>query len=183
VSARPALLLALATALLGGAARAHTEKFPKRDRLTLRPDGATLVLDYAIPQGSDARALREIFDRDRSGALDPPEVAALTRYLADQATHFVKLTLDDQPVALARGAPEPDLSPGFDGRLGVRVTLTARFSLGGRHRLQFADRHKDRRLAVPLELAFDRVVPESHLPPLPLLDEKTAIDLVVSAAK
>ena len=160
-------------------AHAHSERYPKRDRLELRADGATLIVDYAVPRGEDARALREIFDRDRSQLLDSNELAALGRYLADQATHFIALTLDDQPLALERDAPQTDLEPLPDGRLAVRVVLRARYE-PGKHDLLFKDRHKDRRIAVPLELALEGVHKDSSLPPQPLLDAAHPIRIIFS---
>jgi hypothetical protein len=142
--------LVIALVALAGAALAHEEKFPKRDRLELRPDGARVVLDYAIPAGDDARALREIFDRDHSGSLDERERVQLVEYLALQASHFVELRVDGRRVALARSALEPDPIGGGTARLGVRVVLTATTPIT--RSVQFSDRHKDRRITVPVEI-------------------------------
>jgi hypothetical protein len=123
--------------------------------LELTPARVRLVVDYAIAAGVEARALREIFDRDRSGAHDAAEKAQLTAYLVEQATHFASVAVDGRALALARAAAEPDFGPGADGRLGVLVTLEAAAALGGggAHRVRLADRHKDRRVTVPVTIA------------------------------
>jgi hypothetical protein len=170
--------------VLAAAAAAHTEKNPKRDRLELSPTRARVVLDYAIPAGPDAQALREIFDRDRSGTLDAAEQQAVAKYLATQAAHFASLTIDGKPIAIAQVESLADLEPAPQGRLAVRLTLEAALALApGTHTVRFADRHKDRRKSVPLTLALDGVVNQTSLPPLPFLDEAHALEITVAIQK
>jgi hypothetical protein len=167
---------ALALLLVAGAAVAHPEPFPRRDRLELSPGGARLQLDYAIAPGIDADGLREQFDRDGRRGLDAAERAQLVAYLADEAARFTALSVDGKPVALARAGVESDLGAG----LRVRVTLTARLRLDdGPHRLRLADRHKDRRLAVPVTIALDRLVARA-LPSEARVDAGHALDLEVA---
>lgn len=182
--ARPAVVFAsLAALAVSAVAGAHAVKYPKRDRLVLAPSEIRLVIDYLVPAGDEARALREIFDRDRSGALDDSERAALGEYLAAQASHFAALTVDDRAVPLARVAADPDLGAGGAGPLGTTVTLAARVALDGAHRVKLVDRHKDRRVDVPVEVVFDRVALQSKLPPLPLLGADKVLELEVAAVK
>ena len=88
----PAVLAALL--LAGTMAHAHPEPFPKRDRLELRSDRITLTIDYVIAAPDEARALRDAFDRDRSGVLDAEESSRLSAYLADQAAQFARVEVD-----------------------------------------------------------------------------------------
>ncbi len=180
---RPVTFFALALAFASGLAGAHAVKYPKRDRLVLTPTEIRVAIDYLVPAGDEARALREIFDRDRSGALDAAERAQLAEYLAAQATHFAALAVDDRAVPLARVAADPDLGAGGAGPLGTTVTLAAPVALDGEHKIKFADRHKDRRVDVPVEVAFERVALLSKLPPLPMLGADKTLELQVAAVK
>ncbi len=134
--------------LLAAGVKAHEEHNPKRDHLTLRPDGVRVVLEYAIPEGEDARGLREQFDRDHSGALDDGERAQLVEYLAAQASRFVQLQIDGHRVALARVALEADAAGAGLARLGVRLVMKADVPVVGV--VRFSDRHKDRQVTVPV---------------------------------
>jgi hypothetical protein len=176
--------IVIACCALAAAATAHTERHPKRDRLELSRTRARLVLDYAIPAGDDARALREIFDRDRSGALDESERLAVKKYLAAQASHFATLSVDGRGVAFAEVESLADLEPTATGRLAVRLTFEAPLALtGGSHQVRFVDRHKDRRISVPLVLVLDGLISATRLPPQPWLDEAHPLEITVAAQK
>jgi hypothetical protein len=148
----------------------------------VRPGEVRVVLDYAVPGGDQAQALRRIFDRDRSGALNAREQAALRAYLIEEATHFLALEIDGVLVAL-RGVGE-DPAPLGDGvgggRLEVEVTLAAQVTLGDRrHRLVLSDRHKDRRQVVPVAVSIEGLQPIYKEPraPLQLLGEGRPLEL------
>jgi hypothetical protein len=150
------------TLALAMAAPAH-ERLAKQDRLLLRPDGATLIIDYAVG-GADARALRE--------RMAAPEIE---RWLESQAVRFAALTVDGAALPLARVESRAELGEA----LAVHVVLTAKLALApGRHRVRFADRHKDRRVAVPLALSAERLRIEGA-PPRPLLDGAHPLDFIV----
>jgi len=151
-------------ALCAHAASAHVEPFPKRDRLALSPTSARITIDYLIPAGEDARTLRELFDRDHSGALDDAEHAQLVEYLAQQATHFTTLTIDGAPISLHRESITPAIDPRANGPLAITVTLAAPLATPPRH-VRFADRHKDRRITIPVAVTLDHL--SAALPPLP----------------
>jgi hypothetical protein len=172
--------LALALLAISATAAAHTEKFPKRDRLQLSAGGARLAIDYLIP-GDEARALREVFDRDHSGALDDKERAQLGEYLAQQAARFAALTVDGAPVALARAGFEPELGAGGETPIAVTVRLAAPLALGpGRHHVRFADRHKDRRVTVPVAVALDGLSLATPLAPQPFVFDEHPLDFDVA---
>jgi len=169
--------LAVALALVGATTRvhAHPEPYPKRDRLELRRDRITLIIDYAIADSDEAHALWDAFDRDRSGVLDDDERARLAAYLADQAARFARLDVDGAPRVLTRVRATPRLSP---ARLETQLVLEAQLTTAPR-RVQLADRHKDRRITVPVELVADGVTPASALPPGPYVfaDHPLVIEL------
>lgn len=152
-----------------GPARAHVEQWPKRDHLELAPDEVRLVLDYAVPAGAEARALRERFDRDRSGALEAAERARLAAYLAGQATRFAAVHVDGAPLSLVEAAREVDLGDGPEARAGVRLTLRAPARLALARTVQLVDRHKDARTSVPVEVVARGVRLRGGLPPRPLV--------------
>ncbi len=157
--------------------RAHRQEFPKRDELLVEPRRVTLTIKYLIPSTEESELLRHLFDRDRSGSLEESEQKALLSHLGVQATAFLKLTLDGQPIPLTRERAE--LSPANDRQsvLAVVLTLTAPLALGaGRHHLRLFDRHKDRHLVVPLRLSTPGLRLLSPLPPLPLLDDTHPLD-------
>ena len=163
VSARLVALALMASAV----AAAHVEQYPQRDVLTLRPSGARLVISYAIPAGEDARTVRKAFDRDHDGTLDPGEYRALATALAEQARHFAALSVDDAAVTLRLVGTEPG-PPGKDNeRLVVEVTLEAKLDLTKAHRVVLEDRHKDRRIQVPITVVVEKLqlanVPQAHV--------------------
>jgi len=177
-------LAVILVALAGSTAAAHSEQFPKRDRLALAPSGARVVIDYSIPAGDEARALRELFDRDHSGALDERERAQLGEYLAQQAARFVALTVDGAAAALERVSAEPALGASANAGLTVTVTLAARVALGaGEHRVRFADRHKDRRVTVPVALALDGLRATTRLDPQPFVFADHPLDFTIEPSR
>lgn len=186
------------TALLGAlifaaalvpSARAHKEEFPKRDALLIEPDRVTLTVQYLVPASGEAEVLRRLFDRDRSGQLEAAEQAALRSYLSVQASAFVQLMLDGKPLPLQQERVElGPIGGGGGGRQdGLSAVLTLSAALpsealaSGQHRLRLADRHKDRRVAVPLRVVARGLRVASHLPPLPLLDAGHAAELELEA--
>lgn len=158
----------------GGDAHAHRVEFPKRDTLRVARDRLTLQVEYVVQSADEARVLRQLFDRDRSGSLDAQEQRALLAHLARQATAFVKLEFDGKPLELH----EERAQLGGDGA-SVDILLSALLKEKpdeGRHHLRVRDRHKDRRIAVPLRIFGEQTRVVSPLPPLPLLDEDHAVD-------
>ncbi len=153
VSARLVAVLLMSSAV----AAAHVEQFPQRDTLELRPSGARLIISYAIPAGEDARTLRKVFDRNHDGALDVAEYRALATAMADQARHYASLTVDGTPVAMAPIGSNPG-PPGKDNeRLVVEVTLEAAQDLTKARRIILQDRHKDRRILVPVTVVVEKL--------------------------
>jgi hypothetical protein len=149
---------------------AHEERYPKHDRIELSPTKIVLVLDYAVPAGEDARALRRLLG-ERVGA-----------HLIALATHFVAVWLDGRSVPVRQIAAAIDRGAGRDADpLGVRVTLAAEVALAGRHTLRLADRHKDRRIAVPVTLSVERVRVVGALPPQPFVDGDHPLDFTVES--
>lgn len=156
------------------AASAHREMYPKQDRLELSPGGVRLLLGYAVPAGDEARALRRLFDRDRDGTLGAEERAALNEHLARLALHFLSVKLDGRPLPLRRAAVEG--GPEDAERLAVTVTVEAALPPGA-HVLRLSDRHKDRRLAVPVTVSARGVRVTSRLPPQPFVGAAQDLEL------
>jgi hypothetical protein len=139
-------------------ALAHDVKYPKRDRLELSATRARLIIEYLVPP-ADAPALKQIF-RGR----DP------TQYLVQQATAFAALTIDGKKTPL-----HVDKTTLFD--LGVRIELSA--PIEKPRRVQLADRHKDRRISVPVEVVLDGLELKNALDPQPFVfaDHPLELDL------
>ena len=96
--------------------------------LRLAPAGLRLFVDYEVGAGEPAHALRQAFDRDRNGSLDPGEQQSLAEHLARTATLRTRLLVDGAEVALARQAVRPekvDLPAASTALLAVRVELFA----------------------------------------------------------
>jgi hypothetical protein len=157
----------LALLLCGGIALAHPDPYPKRDRLELRPGEVRVVLEYGFPAGDEAQALREQFDRDRSGALEPVERDAIAAYLEAQARRYLRVDGDGRTLSLSRVAGELDLGAGPKGRLAVRVTLAAATHIA--RTVQLSDRHKDPRQSVPVEVVAVGIRLDGTLPPRPVV--------------
>lgn len=179
------LALPLCALLFSAAAAAHKEEFPKRDALLIEPDRLTLTVQYLVPASDEAEVLRRIFDRDRSGELNAAEQDALRHYLSVQASAFVQLRLDGKPVALREERMELGPIGGRRDALSAVLTLSAALPvappLHGRHQLRFSDRHKDRKVLVPLRITARGLRILSSLPPLPLLSEGHAAELELEA--
>jgi hypothetical protein len=172
----PAVLAALL--LAGTTAHAHPEPFPKRDRLELHRDRITLTIDYVIAAPDEARALADAFDRDRSGALDAEESSRLSAYLADQAAQFARVEVDGAALPWVRLSATPWLSR---ERLETRLVLEVRWA-GAARRVQFSDRHKDRRVTVPVQLVSDGVDVVRGLSPGPYVFAGHPLTLELAAA-
>ena len=88
-------------------ALAHDVAHPRHELLRISRDGVRLLVDYEVPAGPRAQALRQ--------ALRSP--AALTEHLSRTATLRTALSLDGAPAALERRAvraekvDEPPSSP------------------------------------------------------------------------
>lgn len=120
----------LAVALLSTAALAHDIAHPRHEALRLSPAGLRLLVDYEVPAGGAARALREAFDRNHDGALDPGEQRALAEHLARTAILRTELRIDGAKVPLRRDAVRPEKvdEPVSSGALlAVRVDLSAQW--------------------------------------------------------
>jgi len=156
---------------------AHAVEFPKRDALRLSRDRVSLRVQYVVSTSDEAQVLRRLFDRDRSGALEDPERQALLQHLCRQATAFVRLSLDGQPIELAIEHAEL----GADST-SADILLSAPLieKLGrGRHQLRLFDRHKDRKVAVPLRVFSRDLQIHSALPPLVMLDESRPLEMSI----
>jgi hypothetical protein len=119
-----------AALLIAGAALAHDVAHPRHELLRLEPAGVRLFVDYEVAAGEPARSLRQAFDRDRNGRLDPAEQQALSDHLARTATLRTALFLDGAPAELRREAVRPekvDEPASSDALLAVRVELLARW--------------------------------------------------------
>ncbi|MSP59339.1 MAG: hypothetical protein EXR72_03180 [Myxococcales bacterium] len=175
-------LLTLAALLASAPAVAHEDRIPKRERLTLSSGSASLNIEYAVPRGDVARALAGIFDRDRSGDLEAGERALLGRHLAREATAFVALTVDGVTVVLLPGAAPTVTVGGRDGPLLIVCDLAATVALTpGAHRVVLSDRHKDRRVVIPVEVHLgDRLTWRARPAPLPSVDAAHPLDLAIA---
>ncbi|MGZ6141873.1 MAG: hypothetical protein ACXWLM_00985 [Myxococcales bacterium] len=86
-----------------------------------------LFVDFEVGAGEAARALRQAFDRDGNGVLDPGEQQALTEHLARTATLRTRVSIDGAEVALRREAARAekvDLPASSTALLAVRVELS-----------------------------------------------------------
>lgn len=113
---------------MAGAAVAHDVAHPRHEVLRLAPSGLRLLVDYEVAAGAPARSLREAFDRDRDGALDPGEQQALAEHLARTATLRTRLLVDGADVTMRREAVRPektDLPADSTALLAVRVELSS----------------------------------------------------------
>jgi hypothetical protein len=135
----------------------------RRDSVVVQRDGVTVTCAIGVAPGSEARALAEQVDRDRSATLDPRELSSLVRFLAERAGRHAQLTVDGREVALSTGdVVEVELPPTVDGAeargLSLAVRRRASVRLDDRpHRLLFADRAPDARLTVAVEVRADGV--------------------------
>ena len=187
--ARPALsatAVGVYAALVAGlvapvSPHAHEEGAPKRDTLTIDPDRVTIVIVYDVPRGDVARALRALFDVDHAAGLDEAERDRLAVHLAHEATAFLGLRIDGAKILLTTRGRILECSGRDDDGLALRLELGGALSLSpGLHAVRFVDWHKDRRIAVPVRLAFGpRTSSASALPPLPLVDEARPLELTI----
>jgi hypothetical protein len=133
--------------LVALAASAHDVKHPLQEALRLTPQRIFLRVDYEVAAGEGARALRQAFDRNHDGALDPGEQHDLAEHLARTATLRTKLTVDGLPVSLQRDAVRPektDFPPTSDALLAARIELSGPWPPGtgnwlGRRKLVLTD--------------------------------------------
>jgi hypothetical protein len=171
------LRLAIAFLLVASPATAHDEKYPKRDRITLSNSTIRLTLDFAVPAGDDARALRQLFDSDRSGTLNDGESGKLTDYLVRQAANFVIVSVDGKRLTPKFEKVTAEAIGTGRERLGVRVEMVA--PVKEPHHVKLEDRNKDRRFNIPVEVVLDGVELKSALPPQPFVfaDHPLELDL------
>ena len=139
--------LAAALALIGAAvlwapaAEAHGLHYPKRNELTLRPDGVELVVRYAIHDLHDSEDIRDRFDRNNDGALDSGELEGLEAWMSRTAMRPLTIEVDGELLDLTqrRGST---FGIGNDSEtsehLGIRLELYAPLSATPR-RLVFRD--------------------------------------------
>jgi len=156
---------------------AHAVEFPKRDTLRLSRQGLTLRVQYVVQTSDEAQVLRRLFDRDRSGSLDARERQALLSHLCRQATAFLRLSFDGKSIDLITDRAELG-----EDAASVDIILSAPLIeklTSGRHQLRLFDRHKDRRIAVPIRISANEVRIHSALPPLVLLAAEKPLDLEV----
>lgn len=164
-------------ALLSSSALAHAHgvELPKRDALLIKKDRVSIRVQYVVANNDEARVLLRLFDRDRSSSLDAPERDALRAHLCRQATSFLRLELDGKPLSLIEDHAElgSDLA-------SVDIILSAPLiekQERGRHQLRLFDRHKDRRVVVPVRVTGNEVRIVSQLPPLTMLDAGQALEV------
>ncbi|MCA1827961.1 MAG: hypothetical protein LC689_13620 [Myxococcales bacterium] len=113
---------------MSGAALAHDVAHPRHEVLRVAASGLRLIVDYEVGAGEPARALRQAFDRDRNGTLDPGEQQGLSEHLARTATLRTRLLVDGAEVPLQRELVRPekaDLPAASNALLAVRVELSA----------------------------------------------------------
>jgi hypothetical protein len=138
-------------------ASAHSLNVPKRDRLLISASEIRLTVDYSI-SAEEARTLRQIMRRP------------IRDHLVREATHFAALTVDGKAVALTidKVTELPE---------AVRVELTAKVARP--KRVRFFDRHKDRRITVPVEVVLEGLEAVRPLPPQPFVfaDHPLELDL------
>jgi len=141
--------------LLASLAGAHELKFPKRDKLAISPAEIRVTIDYSV-SAEDARTLRQILRRP------------ITDYLVQQATHFVVLAVDGRKTELKVVSVV-----GLDE--GVRVEMSAQVTHP--RQVHFQDRHKNRRITVPVEISVEGLQLLTPLPPRPFVFADHPLDL------
>jgi hypothetical protein len=137
----------LAPLLVAGAALAHDVPHPRSEALRLSPAGISLRVDYEVGAGEPARALRQAFDRNHDGRLDPGEQQALTEHLARTATLRTRLSVDGAATDLRRlsvRAEKVDHPASSTALLAARIELRASWPGGsgdwlGRRRVSVKD--------------------------------------------
>ena len=136
-----------------GLAEAHPVATAKQDRLQVDRE-VTLTIDYRLA-GDVARTLLRIVGDDRP---------RLARHLAREATAFLELTVDGQRRPLEISAA----TVGLEGdSIGARLELRFGAPLEpGAHALILADRHKDRRISVPVAIVLGPRARFARPPPL-----------------
>ncbi len=148
--------------LLAGAALAHDVPHPRTLALRLSPAGISLRADYEVGAGEQARALRQAFDRDHDGRLDPSEQQALTEHLARTAVLRTRISVDGAEVELQRlsaRAEKADHPASSTALLAVRIELRASWTSGsgdwlGRRRISVKD--EDPSGHVPVAVSCER---------------------------
>jgi hypothetical protein len=187
--ARTAVAAAVAFAFAARAA-AHEERTPKREELRLSPSEARLRIAYAVPAGDLAGTLSRLFDRDRDGVLSLAERAELARHLVREALAFLRLSVDGKPVVVALSADSTEALAALltrearpDGEVAVTFEAGAPLALGGgAHAIELRDRHKDRRVVIPVRVSLAPPLRWRHRPaPLPTVDEKHPLVLEIEA--
>jgi hypothetical protein len=144
----------------GGIAAAH-KSIPKQVAVTLRRDAVEVVVEYVV-EGDVARTLRRLLPPERVGA-----------HLAREALAFLVVSVDGAPLALEQTGLHLEILPqGYYARVTVGAALPLR---DGRHALRVVDRHKDRRVSVPVRLEAGRWVTVRERG-LPFVDEKRAFE-------
>lgn len=183
--ARVIVTVAALQCCIAAFASAHRERYPKRDVLTLERTRVVLSIDYVVPRGELAAGLRRVFDRDRDGELGDKERGQLARHLAREATAFLSLTVDGRAARLTERTAMLDATGGEDERLSLHVELAADAPLDpGDHTLRLADRHKDRRISVPLAVKLTPGITWRVRPPvLLLLDPSRAAMLQIKVSQ
>ena len=124
----------LALFAVAAAASAHEAPHPKRVALHLSRERISVAIELLIPAGEAARSLRQSFDRDRNGALDAAEQAALGAYLLQTAALRTKLSVDGREVALRKAAAPAvehgDAPASSTALLSVRAVLEGSWPAG-----------------------------------------------------
>lgn len=116
---RALLLIAL---LIPVSAAGHEVTHPKQLDLHLDPTGITVLVHFNRAAGSKARDTRGDFDANHDGQLTEVEARALVRRLTTFATHALRVSSMDEPVA---GTP-----PELLGQHGLKAPVNSATSLG-----------------------------------------------------
>lgn len=162
-SARTLIAAACAAATLAGAgsraAWGHTFTTPKRDAVRVEPGRVSVTVDYLVPP-AEAFELRRLWDLDRDGRIRGRERETAVAWLVLAASHFVEVSVDGKPVAMAEDLSQRTLE-GIDdavsssSEIRLVLVLEGKTSLAsGEHRLSVNDRHKDASIAVPVRVVF-----------------------------
>src|SRR5262249_42734770 len=98
--------------------------FPKRQELSLAPGLVRLTTRLDVQGHDEGTSLRERFDVDHDGKLDPDEAERLGRELAGEAHRTLGLTVDGEPLAMTLTALSDDALVG-PVRAGDHMLLAA----------------------------------------------------------
>ncbi len=147
--------LSLSSLLFASGVWAHGLHYPKRDTLSIRPGKVTLAVRLDFDPGDESVTIRDRFDSNADHHIAGDEIAQLEKYLANEAQHGIKLTVNGSPVVWAITARTAD---GLEGNtrdsvpVGIDLVLEASLAPAQDYKLDFADRTRDGKHDVTLAL-------------------------------